>query len=80
MQLSDASLVLSPLLAAIDSWPSRAELVRLALLAFDLVAIVSVVAGRGGALRKAGWTVAVLLLPVLGMILYFTCGRDARDV
>lgn len=71
--------LLAPLLAAVDTWPTRGELVRWTILVLDLAAIVSVVTGRGSALRKLGWTLAVVLLPVVGMVLYFVCGRSASD-
>lgn len=71
--------LLAPLLAAVDTWPTRGELVRLTILVLDLAAIVSVVAGRGSLLRKLGWTLAVVLLPVVGMVLYFVCGRSTTD-
>ena len=47
--------------------------------ALDLVAIASVVMGRGSVGHKVGWTVAILMLPLLGMILYYLVGREAVD-
>jgi nucleotide-binding universal stress UspA family protein len=40
------------LLAAIDTWPTRGEFIRMAVVVLDLAAILSVVAGRGSLLRK----------------------------
>lgn len=53
----------------------------LAILIFvlDIVAIVSVLAGRGGLVHKVLWTLLVLILPVIGMILYYILGRSAQD-
>lgn len=67
------------LLATIDAWPSHGEVLRTLIVILDLAAILSVVAGRGSLQRKLGWTIAVVLLPVLGMVLYFLCGRSSTD-
>ena len=53
--------------------------VGLLVLILDVVALVSVLTGNGSVSRKAVWTVLVLLLPVLGMVLYFLIGRNAFD-
>ncbi len=45
----------------------------------DIVAIISVLAGRGGLLHKVLWTVLILILPVIGMILYYLLGRSVQD-
>lgn len=45
----------------------------------DIVAIVSVVAGRAGIGHKVLWTLVILILPVIGMILYYLLGRSAQD-
>lgn len=45
----------------------------------DIVAIVSVVSGHSSNERKVLWTVVILLLPVIGMVLYFLFGRSAAD-
>ncbi|MBE7464178.1 MAG: PLDc N-terminal domain-containing protein [Planctomycetes bacterium] len=47
--------------------------------ALDLVAIVSLLLGRGSVGHKVLWIVLILLLPVLGMILYFLLGRTPAD-
>jgi hypothetical protein len=45
----------------------------------DIVAIVSVVNGHSSNERKVLWTVVILLLPLIGMVLYFLFGRSAAD-
>lgn len=45
----------------------------------DIVAIISVVNGHSSTERKVLWTVAILLLPLIGMVLYFLFGRRAAD-
>jgi len=49
------------------------------ILALDLVAIVSLLMGRGSAMHKVFWIVLILVLPLLGMILYFLFGRSRVD-
>jgi hypothetical protein len=46
----------------------------------DLVAIVSVLLGRGTVGHKVLWIVLILLLPLLGMILYYLFGRNPSDL
>ena len=55
------------------------NLIGLVILILDIVAIVSVVAGRGSLVRKLLWTLLILVLPVLGMLLYFLIGRRSAD-
>ncbi|MCA9291320.1 MAG: PLDc N-terminal domain-containing protein [Phycisphaerales bacterium] len=45
----------------------------------DIIAIVSVLGGRGSVGHKLLWTLVIILLPLLGMILYFVIGRSAAD-
>ncbi len=45
----------------------------------DVVAIVSVLAGRAGIGHKILWTLVILILPVIGMILYYLLGRSVQD-
>ncbi len=54
-------------------------LIGLLVLVLDIIAIVSVVAGHGSLARKLLWTLIILLLPFLGMILYFLIGRSSTD-
>lgn len=45
----------------------------------DIVAIVSLLAGRAGVAHKILWTLLILFLPVIGMIAYYLFGRSIRD-
>ena len=45
----------------------------------DLVAIFSVLAGASSPGRKVLWIVVIILLPVIGMLLYFLIGRSPAD-
>ena len=51
----------------------------LIILVLDIIAIVSVLGGRSSVEHKLLWTVIILLLPVVGMILYFLMGRSTAD-
>lgn len=42
----------------------------------DMVAIFDVVTGPKEAAKKVLWVVAILLLPVLGLILYYLIGKE----
>ncbi len=55
------------------------NLIGLVILVLDLVAIFSVLAGRSSFERKALWTLLILVLPLLGMILYYVVGRNRQD-
>jgi hypothetical protein len=66
-----------PLLAFIIM--GGAGLIGLLVLVLDIIAIVSVLGGTGSIERKLLWTVIILLLPLVGMILYFLIGRSGRD-
>ena len=56
------------------------SLVGAVILLLDIFAIVSVLLGSSEAMRKLLWIVLILLLPVVGMVLYFLIGRSAADV
>ena len=58
---------------------STSGLLGLLILVLDIVAIVSVIAGRGSLGHKLLWTLLILLLPVVGMILYYLIGRSSSD-
>jgi hypothetical protein len=49
-------------------------------LVLDVIAIINVIGGRSPFERKALWTFVILILPVLGMILYFLIGRSRQDM
>lgn len=50
-------------------------LIGLVILILDIIAIVSIVGAPKGAGWKVLWILLVLLLPVIGMILYFLVGK-----
>jgi hypothetical protein len=50
-------------------------LLGLVVLAFDIVAIVDCAKSNVDAGRKVLWIVLILLLPLVGMLLYFLLGR-----
>jgi hypothetical protein len=45
----------------------------------DILAIVSLLAGYGSVSNKVFWIFMILLLPFLGMILYYLFGRSPVD-
>ncbi|MEX0724700.1 MAG: PLDc N-terminal domain-containing protein [Planctomycetaceae bacterium] len=49
------------------------------ILILDIFAIVSVLLGSSSVMRKIMWIAIVLVLPVIGMVLYFLIGRNAFD-
>lgn len=52
-------------------------LIGLVILVLDIIAIISVLTGGGSVGYKLLWILLILLLPVIGMILYFLLGRNA---
>jgi len=42
----------------------------------DLVAIFDVITGPKETLKKVGWILVILLLPVAGLILYYLIGKE----
>ena len=54
-------------------------LIGLVILVLDIVALVSLLTGHGTVGHKVLWTLLILLLPVIGMILYFLMGRSPKD-
>lgn len=59
--------------------PTTLSLVGAVVLLLDIFAIVSVLVGSSGVMRKLLWIVLILLLPIVGMVLYFLIGRSAAD-
>jgi len=59
--------------------PTTLSLLGAVILILDIFAIVSVLLGRSGVMRKLLWIAVILLLPVVGMVLYFLIGRSAFD-
>jgi hypothetical protein len=47
----------------------------LIILILDIVAIIDVIKSSADSGKKALWIILILLLPVLGMILYFALGK-----
>ena len=56
------------------------QIIGTVILVLDIVAIVSVLLGRGTVGHKVLWIVLILLLPVVGMVLYYLFGRNASDL
>jgi hypothetical protein len=73
-------VALAPTLQLADAfYTGRGELIGALVLILDIVAIVSVLAGRSSPAHKLLWTLLILILPVLGMILYYLFGRSSAD-
>ncbi len=53
--------------------------IGLLVLVLDLVALFSLLTGRGSVGHKVLWCLLILLLPLLGMVLYFLLGRSPAD-
>ena len=51
-------------------------LLWLVVLALDIIAIVDAAKGSGDIVKKILWIVLILVLPLVGMILYFLLGRS----
>jgi len=50
-------------------------LLGLAILVLDIVAIVDAVKSSMDTVKKVLWIVAIILLPVIGMVLYFVIAK-----
>jgi hypothetical protein len=59
--------------------PTTMGLVGMVILFLDIFAIVSVLTGSSDVIRKLLWIAVILLLPIVGMVLYFLIGRNATD-
>lgn len=59
--------------------PTAISIVGTVVLLLDVWAIISVLMGSSGVLRKIFWIVIILLLPLIGMGLYFLLGRNSAD-
>jgi peptidoglycan/LPS O-acetylase OafA/YrhL len=55
------------------------NILGLVILVFDIIAVVSLIGGTSSTDRKVLWTLAIVLLPLLGMLLYFFIGRNRQD-
>ncbi len=56
------------------------SLVGLLILVLDVIALVSLLRSSADAATKILWVLLIVLLPVLGMILYFVMGPGRRKV
>ena len=59
--------------------PTTMGLVGTVILLLDIFTIVSVLLGSSEVIRKLLWIAVILLLPVIGMVLYFLIGRSGAD-
>ena len=59
--------------------PTAISLGGAVILLLDIFAIVSVLLGSSGVMHKVLWITLILLLPILGMVLYFLIGRSSAD-
>ena len=59
--------------------PTPSTIVGTLILIIDILVIISVLTGAGSAGHKLLWTVLILLLPVIGLVLYFVLGRSRAD-
>ena len=57
--------------------PTAISLGGAVILLLDIFAIVSVLRQSSGATHKVLWIALVLVLPIVGMVLYFLLGRSA---
>jgi len=55
-------------------------IIGLIILILNIIAIVSVLMGGGSVGHKLLWILLILILPVIGMILYFLIGRSSKDL
>jgi len=50
-------------------------IIGLAILVFDIIAIVEIVKSQFAIGKKALWILLILILPLIGLILYYLVGR-----
>lgn len=55
-------------------------IVGLLILVLDIIAIISVIRSSMDTVMKLVWILVILLLPVVGMILYFVLNRNAVKI
>ena len=63
----------------IEMIPTAISLVGAVILGLDIFAMVSVLIGSSGVMRKLMWIAVIFLLPIVGMGLYFLIGRSPAD-
>lgn len=61
-------------------YPIGYSLFGVLILVLDIAAIISVMAGKSSIERKLVWTLIILILPVLGLVLYYLLGRKPQDM
>jgi len=49
------------------------------ILVLDIIAIFSLLMGRGSVSHKLLWILLILFLPFIGMLLYYLIGRSSAD-
>ena len=59
--------------------PTTLSLVGAVILGLDIFAMVSVLLGNSGVMRKLMWIAVIFVLPIVGMGLYFLIGRSPAD-
>jgi hypothetical protein len=59
--------------------PTAISLAGAVVLLLDIFAIVSVLLGSSPVMRKIMWIAIILVLPIVGMALYFLIGRSVAD-
>ena len=65
--------------AGTEMLPTTLSLAGAVILLLDIFAIVSVLLGSSEVIRKLFWIAMILVLPIVGMVLYFLIGRSAAD-
>ena len=60
-------------------YDSPYNLLGVLILVLDIIAIASVIGGRSSTERKVLWTLFILMLPLVGMLLYYFIGRKRQD-
>jgi hypothetical protein len=63
----------------IEMLPTTLSLVGAVILALDIFAMVSVLIGSSGVMRKLLWIAVIYFLPFVGVLLYFLIGRSPAD-
>ena len=61
-------------------FPTAISLGGVVILLLDIFAIVSVLRESSAATQKVLWIALILVLPIVGMVLYFLLGRNAAHV
>jgi hypothetical protein len=59
--------------------PTTLSLVGTVILLLDIYAIGSLLAGTSGVMHRLLWIALIILLPIVGMVLYFLVGRSPAD-